>query len=245
VNVDHLVDPRLWAPLFDLTDPTHALATWRFLGRGMVLTLQVTAIAGLASLALGTLLALLRLARVGAVHYPALVLIEGVRALPVLFIIYFTWASLIHFRDLPLWVPATIGLTIYTSAVTAEIIRAGIGSIEFGQLEASRALGLSYPQAMRHVILPQALRRMVPPLMSQLITLLKDTSLASIIGMAEFFRQGQILYSFWGNPLQTLLTVAAVYIVFNTALSRLSSRLEIGRQLREPVRIEVRETTAA
>jgi putative glutamine transport system permease protein len=211
----------------------------------MVLTLQITAISAVASLVLGTLLALLRLTRTAAVHYPALLLIEGVRALPVLFIIFFTWAALLRVRDLPLWVPATIGLTIYTSAVAAEIIRAGIGSIEVGQLEASRALGLSYPKTMRHVILPQALRRMVPPLMGQLITLLKDTSLASIIGMAEFFRQGVILYNFWGNPLQTLLTVAAVYFLVNTTLSRLSRRLEAGREKTERVRVAPAETTAA
>jgi His/Glu/Gln/Arg/opine family amino acid ABC transporter permease subunit len=244
MNFDHLIDPKLWAPLFDPTDPTHALATWRFLGRGLLLTLQVTVIAATASLAIGTLLALLRLTRTPVIHYPALVLIEGVRALPVLFIIFFTWAALISFRDLALWVPATVGLTVYTSAVTAEIIRAGISSIELGQLEASRALGLSYPTAMRHVILPQALRRMVPPLISQLITLLKDTSLASIIGLAEFFQQGRTLYNFWGNPLQTLLTVALVYMLINTALSRVSGRLEEGRQRSEKARVQTRETVA-
>jgi ABC-type amino acid transport system permease subunit len=98
--------------------------------------------------------------------------------------------------------------------------------------------------AMQHVILPQAVRRMVPPLISQLITLLKDTSLASIIGMAEFFQQGRILYNFWGNPLQTLLTVALVYMLINTALSRASGRLEEGRQRREKIRVETRETVA-
>jgi putative glutamine transport system permease protein len=240
VNLDLLFDAHKWQPI---TEPT----TWSFLARGLVLTLQVTAVATVVSLALGMVLALLRLSRAPALHYPAVLWIEVTRALPVLFVIFFTFFTALHFHlNLPIWVAAAAGLTIYTSSVAAEIIRAGITSIEAGQLEAARGLGLSYLQMMRFVVLPQALRRMVPPLVSQLITLLKDTSLASIIGLNELLTQGQILYRFYGNPLQTLLSVAAVYFVINFTLSRLSRRLEASRRQREPrIRIAPRETEAA
>lgn len=236
----HFVDPDKWQPLL-------LLSSLRFLGIGLLLTLQITVVTAALSLVVGTLLAMLRLSRRGPVHYPAVLVIEVIRALPVLFIILFTYFLLLRLHvNLPLWVVATIGLTAYTSAIVAEIVRAGIASIETGQVEAARALGLGYGATMRHVVLPQALRRMVPPLISQLITLLKDTSLASAIGLAELLTQGQILYRFYGNPLQALLFVALAYFVINTALSRASRRLETTRRRREPrVTIAPRETEAA
>jgi putative glutamine transport system permease protein len=99
---------------------------------------------------------------------------------------------------------------------------------------------------MRFVVLPQALRRMVPPLVSQLITLLKDSSLASIIGLKELIDQGKNLYNFYGNTLQMLIVVAVIYFVINFTLSRLSRRLEAARRKREPrVKIALPETEAA
>ncbi len=240
MNLDLLFDAHKWEPLWQPS-------TWRFLWTGLIITLQVTAVSALLSLALGVLLALLRLSQAPIVHYPAVLWIEVVRALPVLFVIFFIFFGVLPFvPHLPIWVAAVAGLTIYTSAVAAEIVRAGITSIEAGQLEAARALGLSYLQMMRFVVLPQALRRMVPPLVSQLITLLKDTSLASIIGLTELLNQGQILYRFYGNPLQSLISVAVVYFVINFTLSSLSRRLEASRRQREPrIRITPRETEAA
>ncbi len=233
VNLQPLLDPEKWRPILLTT-------SWSFLWRGLVLTLQVTAVSAVLSLVIGTLLALLRLARGGAARYPATLFIEVVRALPVLFIIFFTYFTFLHFKvELPLWVAASAGLTIYTSAIVAEIVRAGITSIDRGQVEAARALGLSYASTMRFVVLPQAMRRMVPPLVGQLITLLKDTSLASVIGLTELLTQGQNLYRFYGNPLQMLVSVAVVYFVLNFTLSRLSRRLEVERvesQVQEAVR---------
>jgi putative glutamine transport system permease protein len=240
MNLQRLVDPQLWQPLL-------VPSTWSVLGRGLAITLQVTLVAAVLSMIFGTLLALLRLSRARLVHYPAVLIIEGIRALPVLFIIFAIWAIFLKAHlGAPLWISAAAGLTIYTSAVVAEIVRAGITSIEFGQIEAARALGLSYAGTMRFVVLPQALRRMVPPLVSQLITLLKDTSLAAVIGLNELLTQGQNLYRFYYNPLQMLLTVAAIYFVINFTLSRLSRRLEAARRQREPrVKIALPETEAA
>lgn len=240
MNLHRLVDPQLWQPLLEPS-------TWRVLGRGLAITLQTTVVAGVLSVIFGTLLALLRLSRAWLVHYAALIVIESIRALPVLFIIFAIWVIFLKTHlAVPLWISAAVGLTIYTSAVVAEIVRAGITSIEHGQVEAARALGLSYAGTMRFVVLPQALRRMVPPLVSQLITLLKDTSLASVIGLSELLTQGQNLYRFYYNPLQMLIAVAVIYFVINFTLSRLSRRLETARRQREPrVTVAVRETEAA
>jgi len=234
------LDPERWSPLSQVT-------SWQALGRGLALTLQVAAAAALLSLVFGTFLALLRLSRAEVVRYPAVFVIEVVRALPVLFIIFATYFTALHYRlNISIWVASSAGLTIYTSAVVAEIVRAGITSIDVGQVEAARALGLSYAAMMRFVILPQALRRMVPPLVSQLITLLKDTSLASIIGLTELLTQGQNLYRYYGDPLQILIAVAVIYFVINFTLSRLSRRLETAQRQREPrIAIAPRETEAA
>ncbi len=240
MNLQRLVDPQLWQPLL-------VPSTWSVIGRGLAITLEVALVAAVLSIVFGTLLALLRLSRAWLVHYPAVTAIEAIRALPVLFIIFAIWVIFLKAHvGVPLWITAAVGLTIYTSAVVAEIVRAGITSIEFGQVEAARALGLSYAGTMRFVVLPQALRRMIPPLVSQLITLLKDTSLALVIGLNDLLAQAKNLYQFYYNPLQMLLFVALIYFAINFTLSRLSRRLETARRQREPrVKIALPETEAA
>jgi ABC-type amino acid transport system permease subunit len=122
--------------------------------------------------------------------------------------------------------------------VLAEIMRAGIQSLDRGQFEASRALGLSYRQQMRLVIPPQGLRRMVPATVSQLITLNKDTTLVSIIAIQEVMRHGRIVanFNFFGGVqapvLQVFLFIGALFIIVNLLLSRLSRRLELREQAR-------------
>ena len=126
-----------------------------------------------------------------------------------------------------------LGLSLYTSAVLAEIIRAGILTLPRGQTEASRALGLSYPQTMRFVVLPQALRLMVPAMMGQLTTVIKDTSLVGTIGVFDLLRQGRTIYTQFFNPIEVLLIVATIYFVICFVLSQLSRRLELGSVTRE------------
>jgi ABC-type amino acid transport system permease subunit len=132
---------------------------------------------------------------------------------------------------------------LYNSAVIAEIMRAGILSLDRGQREAATALGLSYRDQMRHVILPQGLRRMVPATVSQLITLNKDTTLVSIIAIQEVVRSGRVLSQTAGNPfvggsdviapiLQVMLFVGFLFVVVNYGLSRLSRRLEVRESRR-------------
>ena len=144
---------------------------------------------------------------------------------------------------MPSWAPeafqsglvlgALMGLVLYNSAVLAEIMRAGILSLPRGQGEAASALGMTYPQSMRLVILPQGLRRMVPATVSQLITLNKDTTLVSIIAITEVMRRGRIVTSsnFFAvveTPiLQVFIFIGFLFVIVNFALSRLSRRLEL------------------
>jgi putative glutamine transport system permease protein len=230
VDLSRLFEWRYWKAFTELE-------IWLFLLDGLRVTVTIAAAAILLSLVFGTLLAIARINRFPLIRYPAALYIEIVRALPVLFLIFFTYfggARGITILGLKLsWedpvAAAIIALTAYTSAVNAEIIRAGILSIERGQLEAARALGLSYVQMMRLVVLPQALRRMVPPQISQFITLIKDTSLVYVIGAHELLNKAKILYSgFETGPIQALLVAGSIYLLINYALSRLSRRLEIG-----------------
>lgn len=209
-----------WAPF---RDP----AIWAFLLQGLALTLQIAVVAGALSLVGGTLLALARLSPRRWLAVPAGVYVEIIRALPLFLLVLYTFLAAPRLGVSLEPVPAAIvAFTLYTSGVMAEIVRAGVRSLARGQLDAARALGLSYPQALRLVVLPQALRRMTPALVGQLITLTKDTSLASLITVNELTRRAGILYNRDFNPVETLLVVGGIYFVLCSGLAALSRRLE-------------------
>ncbi|GIW09719.1 MAG: hypothetical protein KatS3mg061_0776 [Dehalococcoidia bacterium] len=156
-----------------------------------------------------------------------------------LFLIFFTFFAAARARlGLSAIDAATLALILYTTAVSAEIIRAGILSVDRGQREAARSLGLTYWGMMRYVVLPQAFRRIVPPQVGQLITLVKDTSLVGVLGINELAESGKLIYTSYFNPIQALLVVALIYFAINFTLSRLSRRLEAvpaaRRRQREP-----------
>jgi His/Glu/Gln/Arg/opine family amino acid ABC transporter permease subunit len=212
-------------------------AILRFFGQGLLETLSLSFTSIVLSFVAGLLFALGRLSRRRLLQWPSIFYIETIRALPVLLlIVYFGIKGTALFR--PIFGPAfelsrywagVIGLSLYTSAVLAEIIRAGIVSLPRGQTEASRALGLTYVQSMRHVILPQALRLMVPAMVGQLTTIIKDTSLVGTIGVFELVRQGRVIYTQYFNPIEVFLFIAVVYFVICLVLSQLSRRLELGQ----------------
>lgn len=198
-----------------------------FLGQGLLGTLQIAAGALIASIVLGIPLGIARSGLRGPARWLVGTWIELARATPILFMLIIV--RVVNVRiDIGLeWLAiAIIGLTIYNSAVLAEIVRAGISSIARGEVEAARSLGLTYGQTMRHVVLPQALARMMPAIVSQLITLVKDTSLAYIIGGQELVRYARNVYVAYANILETYIVVAFVFFVMCYALSRLSRRLE-------------------
>jgi ABC-type amino acid transport system permease subunit len=216
------------------------------------------------SLSVGLGLALLRVSAGRIRRALAGVWIDVWRNLPlVLVLLYLALALPVSWRDayrgaVPEWLPsafqsqfflaAIIGLTLYNSSVLAEIMRAGIQSLDRGQGEAAAALGLRRGQAMRKVILPQGLRRMVPATVSQLITLMKDTTLVSIIAIQEVMRHARIVTNTSGSPfvgtgvdaplLQVFLVVGLMFVVVNLSLSRLSRRLEIRERRRTGIEVE-------
>jgi putative glutamine transport system permease protein len=222
-------------------------STWTFLARGLLLTLQLAVVSMIMSLAFGVVLALLRLAphpRMGMpvrpglarlIRAPVASVVEVIRSAPLFMLILFTFLAMprLGIRLSPI-MSCIVALTLYTSCVLSEIVRAGILSLDKGQFEAAESLGLTYPQRLLQVVLPQALRRMVPAILSQLVTLLKDTSLASIITVTELARRGQILYQIDANPIETLLVIMAIYFLINYGLSRIARRFE-ARPMRAAV----------
>jgi glutamate transport system permease protein len=222
-----VLSQRRWEPFGDVR-------VWRFVLEGLLVTLQIGAVALVASLILAVPLALARLALPRPFRWIAVSWIELVRATPVLALILII--TLFMPRELlsPVW-GATIALTIYTSAVLAEILRAGILAIPRGEVDAARSLGLTYGQTMRLVVLPQAFSRMMPALVSQLITLVKDTSLASIAAVSELAGYARSIHSFYGNPAETYFVIACIYFVINYTLSRIGRRLELRRAKEPPV----------
>ncbi|HEX2239576.1 MAG TPA: amino acid ABC transporter permease, partial [Actinomycetota bacterium] len=225
----------------------------KFLLEGFLVNVEIALLAMALSLILGLTLALLRISKRAFIRVPIGMWIDVWRNLPLIFIILYLFLGLPEglknaYQDwAPSWLPpayqqpaimaAIGGLTLYNSAVIAEIMRAGIQSLERGQGEAAAALGLPYGKAMRLIILPQGLRRMVPATVSQLITLTKDTSLVSIIGIQEVIRHSRIVVNTSGSVftgsgipaplLQVFIFSGLMFVLFNFGLSRLSRRLEL------------------
>jgi glutamate transport system permease protein len=194
---------------------------------GLRNTLYLFLVSAALTLVVGVLAALGRLSRIGVIRWVATAYVELLRATPLLLLILF--ASLVlpdYGIELPLFWYAVIGLVLYNGAVMAEIFRAGILSLEKGQSEAAYAIGLRYWQAMWLVVIPQAVRRMVPALINANVTLLKDTSLAYVVAYEELLRRGRIVGEFANNPLQALIVVAVMFIIVNATLSWVARRLE-------------------
>jgi glutamate transport system permease protein len=231
VVVSRLIDSgqlhaRLWTPLLEP-------GTIRFLLGGLANTAKAAAVAMVLSVAVGIVLALGRLARSLPLRVVAGTYVEFFRAVPLILLILFCGIGLPRYGvDLGVFWFLVLGLTIYNGAVLGEIFRAGVMSLDRGQHEAASAVGLTYRQSMALVVLPQAARRMLPAIVSQLVTLLKDTSLGVVITYEELLRRGRIAGEFSHNLLQSLLVVAVVYILVNTALSSVARRLEARQRRR-------------
>lgn len=209
-------------------------AILRFLGKGLLTTLELAGASMALALVFGSLLALGRLAKNGPTRWLTGGWVEVFRAIPLLLMIYFSARGLPRLGlDLPGFWYVVAGLTLYNSAVLAEIFRSGILSLDRGQTEASLAIGMTYWQTMLLVVVPQAFRRMVPAIVSQLITLLKDTSLAFIVPIPELLRNAFTVGDQPGKPLlQALFVAAVIYVAVNFALSRVARRLEVRQRRR-------------
>jgi His/Glu/Gln/Arg/opine family amino acid ABC transporter permease subunit len=178
-------------------------------------------------LPIGLLLALARVQSSRLLKAPAAVYVEVMRGTPLLVQILFIYFVLPSFGvSIPAFWSGIIALTLNSAAYIAEIFRAGIISIDVGQMEAARSLGMSHAQAMRRIILPQTFRRVVPPLTNEAIALLKDSSLVSVIGLTELARTGQELASRNAAPLTIWPMVAIFYLLLTFPLTRIAEYLE-------------------
>ncbi len=214
-------------------DPFTRWSVWRFLLLGLVTTVKVALVAMAGAIVVGALMALARLSRTRPLRWLGAAYVEFFRGVPLVLLVFFSYLGLPRYGvDLSAFTALSMALIIYNGAVLGEIFRAGILSLDRGQSEAAHSLGLTYWQSMLLVVIPQAARRMIPAIVSQLVTLLKDTSLGAAIGFEELLRRARINGEFFLNPLQSLVVAAAMYIVVNFTLSRIARRLAVRQRRR-------------
>lgn len=201
-----------------------------FLGIGTFTggTLRLAVPAIVLGFLLGIFVGLARLAPPVWIRLPATLYVEVIRGVPLVMVIFWFWYILPQVLGLaiPEYGVALTAFVVFEAAYFGEIVRAGVQSVPRGQVEAARALGLSGAQSLRHVVLPQALRNMVPALVTQMIVLFKDTSLASIIGYVDLTKAAQIVNNREIRPFELYLFIAVVYWVCTSSMSRLAVRLE-------------------
>lgn len=201
--------------------------TWTFFLRGVWMTAAMAASSLALGLPLGLVLALARVQPARAFSWPAALYVEIVRGTPLLVQILFVYFVLPTAGvNLPAYTSGVLALTLNAAAYISETIRAGILSIDAGQMEAARALGMSYWQSMRRIILPQTFRRVVPPLTNEGIALLKDSSLVSVLTVVELTKQTQIFAANLGTWALPGALCAAMYLALSWPLARLAAKLE-------------------
>lgn len=195
---------------------------------GAAVTVKITALSVLLGIIIGLFVGIARISTYRVVHWLAAVYVDFLRGTPLLvqiFLVYFALPVVTGQRIDP-FVAAIAACSINSSAYVAEIFRAGIQSIDAGQMEAGRSLGMTWLQTMRYIIVPQAARRVIPPLGNEFIALLKDSSLVSVIGFEELTRRGQLIIARTYASLEIWLCVAIIYLVMTVSISRLVAWLE-------------------
>ena len=195
---------------------------------GFLMTLRLLVISGLGALVLGTIIATMRISPVAALRVIATVYTELFRNIPLTLILFFCAFVLPYLQVRTDYVTlALIGLTFYTSPFVAEAIRSGINGVPVGQAEAARALGLGFGATLGSVVLPQAIRMVIPPLINVLIALTKNTSVAGGFAVAELFLTTRRLINDNGNAtIVLLIAVAVFYLVITVPLGQFAVRLE-------------------
>ena len=195
----------------------------KFVINGFLFSVQLTVVATLGGIVLGTLLALMRLSGNKLLVLPATIYVNGMRSIPLVMVIlwFFLLVPTIIGRPIGAELSATITFVAFEAAYFSEIVRAGIQSISRGQVNAGRALGMTYGQNMRLIILPQAFRNMVPVLLTQTIILFQDTSLVYAIGAYDLLKGFTTAGKIYGRPEESYLLAAVVYFVLCYSLSYL------------------------
>lgn len=196
--------------------------------RGAGLTLEITALAVGLGLLIGLVASLAQLSKSPLLRLPAKVYVDCIRGTPLLiqiFIIYFALPNIIGHRIDP-FIAAVTACSLNSGAYIAEIFRGGIQSISQGQFRAGLSLGMTYGQTMRYIVLPQAFKRIIPPLGNEFIAMLKDSSLVSVIGFEELTRSGQLIIAETYGTLEIWTCVAIIYLTLTLTISRFVAALE-------------------
>jgi glutamate transport system permease protein len=197
------------------------------LGHGLLLTVGMSVLGFAGALLLGVLLAVLRISPVPPLRALATAYVTVFRNIPLLVLLVLAVFGMPDVGLLyPLFATATGTMSLYWAAFVCEVIRSGIRTVPTGQAEAARALGLSFGQCLRHIILPQALRPMVQPLANILIGLALSTSLAAAVGVSELTGQSEFVTLKYGNPLPTFAAVAALYVAITLVCGLVAGRIE-------------------
>lgn len=196
------------------------------LGAGV--TIEITAVSVFIGFCIGLFVGIARICKVKVLRILAAIYADCIRGTPLLvqiFLIYFALPILTEHRVEP-FVAAVAACGVNSGAYVSEIFRAGIQAIDVGQMEAGRSLGLSWWQTMYYVILPQAVRNILPPLGNEFIAMLKDSSLVSVIGFEELTRRGQLIIAQTYGSFEIWSTVAILYLIMTLAISRVVAMLE-------------------
>ena len=210
---------------FDLSLITNSLP---LLLQGALVTLEITAMAVGLGLVFGLLAALAQLSKFTPLRLLAKIYGDFIRGTPLLvqiFIIYFALPNIIGHRIDP-FIAAVTACSLNSGAYIAEIFRGGIQSISQGQFRAGLSLGMTYGQTMRYIVLPQAFKRIIPPLGNEFIAMLKDSSLVSVIGFEELTRSGQLIIAETYGTLEIWTCVAIIYLTLTLTISRFVAALE-------------------
>lgn len=210
----------------------HFGIVWEYLGyllAGVKITVLVTTAALLFGAVVGLFVALGRMSKRRWLQWPAIAYVEIFRNTPAL--IQLMWAyyclPILAGINLSAIVAATLALAVNGGAYIAEIIRGGIQAVDRGQVEAAKTLGFTHVQTLRKIVLPQAFRKMIPPFVNEMVSLLKFSSLVSVLGVADLTYQAQVVSTTTFRPIEIFTFIAVVYFVLCTALSYVARRLEI------------------
>ena len=195
---------------------------------GAGVTIKITALSVALGVVIGLFVGIARISRIKLLRVLAAIYVDFFRGTPLLvqiFLVYFALPVITGQRVDP-FVAAIGSCGINSGAYVAEIFRAGIQSIDKGQMEAGRSLGMTWVQTMRYIIVPQAFKRVIPPLGNECIALLKDSSLVSVIGFEELTRRGQLIIAKTYGSLEIWLSVAVIYLAMTLTISRFVAYLE-------------------
>lgn len=208
------------------------LPNLRFIFDGLLVTLEVAVISIIFSFIIGGILGVIRFLRIPYLSKIVGLIIDIIRNLPLLLIVFFTYFALpqIGIQFSIFW-SAVVALTIFESAMLSEIIRGGIEAVPKGQMEAGRSTGLNIAQTMYYIVLPQGIKLMVPPLVSQFVSLIRDTSLAVVISLPELTHNSKIIYAQYPSTVLVMFIIMTVcYFAICYSLSLFAKRFELNYQ---------------